>query len=208
MSPKTDLSKWLNDDQARAALGVSQRTLHRLVEGERLHPQFRERGGGKKPERVFDPEAIRAQSPTRPAAVVSDAYALTLKEQPLIPPPMAELAGLLGDEEEGIGAGLEEVGNHLLVALIDRLTQSNAPPKPEPPDTTWVRLSDVAKQVQLTKGTLVKVAKAGGMPVVEDHGIFKMRRVDIPAIDFSSQLLVKPASKRRMVKKRSRKAGK
>jgi hypothetical protein len=161
----SDLSSWLNDEQTRAALGVSPRTLDRMAKD--LRPQRRP-VPGRKPERVFDPEVIYQKAPAPPVSVAMQTVA------PMSPPthPLAELAGL------------PDITWPAIIDMIDHVLQMKTPPSP----AMWIRLNEASQLTGLSRTMLRRLIASGDLKAVKDQAI-KVRREGLDSIDVSGVLM-------------------
>lgn len=167
-----DLSKWINDAEVCAWLGISDRTLYREVKSGALHPQFRPRPGIK-PERVFDPEEVRGRLPAPPMRVMPPVspHAAGSATLPATIPPDAALADT----------------DVIIARLLDMVAESQRPPKP------WATLEEASAELGLSRAFLRRLVKSGALDAVRDRHV-KVRREDLEDLDVSAELL-KPGKK-------------
>jgi len=159
MSPELDLSKWLTESQVAQQLGISERTLRREVAAQKWQARNRPRPG-KKPEIVFDPEAVALRKPGPPTTAVS-------------------IGGVPNDMDSM--AELTESAVAVIPALLDLIDQRAAAmqPKPEP---LWNPLQRASEITGLSEGYLRRMIKADRLPAVVD-GQTKVRTASLETAD-------------------------
>lgn len=178
-----DLSGWLTDTEACARLGISSRTLDREMDAERLHPMKRP-VAGRKPERVWDPEEIRARMPTPPMHVMR-------QSNPSISPALAE-----SSIPPELGLMPADQMMPMIARLVEMVAEARQTPKP------WITLKEAAEATGLSRKFLRRLIAHGSLEGVRDISI-KVHRESLEELDISSEL-VKPAAKKKAPKKRPR----
>ncbi|MGO9893114.1 MAG: helix-turn-helix domain-containing protein [Bryobacteraceae bacterium] len=164
MSPTTDLSSWLPKTVAAARLGISERTLDRLVAGGKGPACTRRQRKGKRPEVVFDPSEVEAIASAVTAVVVSES---SIEER------AAELRPSNGVPASDV------------LALVRQLVSVTPPPAPEAASVSaklFLTLPEAAAYTGLTKGLLRRMVAEGLLAARKDRG-WKIRRVALESID-------------------------
>jgi excisionase family DNA binding protein len=159
---RQDLSLWLTERDAAAALGVSVRTIRRKAEAREIERRARAIPG-RRPEAVFRPvdiERLAAEQPFIPAANGKQApeTALARGEHPSAPRALTQLATFA----------------EALIAAVRANGEPQARPK------AWLGLQEASEYLGLTEGFLRRLARAGKLPSVRDgrQGT-KVRRIDL-----------------------------
>ena len=161
------LDGWLTDQEACARLGVSPRSLHRLVERHQLHPQFRPRSGNR-PQRLFDPEEIQGHLPAPPTRVMPPVSPTVSPVLPTVQPVMPTMAAPAG----ALFSALERFAN----VLADRL----GPPAPQ---ALFLTLEQASEQIGLSVRLLKLLCAKGKIPAIRDNRQWRVKRSDVEGID-------------------------
>lgn len=147
----SDLSAWLNKQEAAQRLGVSERTLDRMAD---KGPERRMRARpGRKPEPVFNPEDVER--------LASKAF--------VVP------AALVPSEELATRQGPPPVLQMLLSVIQSLATTSHAKPQA----ALFLTLDEAAEYSGLSKSFLRRVVREGQIPSVKDGLRTKISRHDL-----------------------------
>lgn len=166
MSPRPDLSSWLNTEQVCAQLGISQRSLSRLVKEGKLTP----RKEGKL--YFFDPEQVRS---LQRAPVMTVQRAVSQPPQPpAIQPQPPVVAGMAGEMED-----------NPLVAALERLLHNYLPPPEPEPLPMFVDVPTASRHTGISDRGLMRIKNAGGVVAIFDERKTKLRTSDLETMDVS-----------------------
>jgi excisionase family DNA binding protein len=164
-----DLSTWLSKPEAAARLGISERTLERMIDADK-GPECRIRPRtGKRPEPVYNPQDV-------------DALAAAAAPKPAVNPPAgpANSRQLVPTGEDSMPSSLA-----LGIELIEQLARiaNRARPEPAPtPPALWLTIPEAAVYTGLSQAFLRRLARSGELPSVRDRKT-KVRRADLDSLD-------------------------
>lgn len=153
-----DLGHWLTRDQAAARLQVSGKTVDRMADRQQLERRMRARPR-RKPEPVFDPQAVDAIAGARSPAIVALSRERTTPAPAATPPAQA--------------TGID------VAAIARAIAQALAPPRTSP---AWLTLPEAAQHTGLSQSLLRRLAKAGHIRAIRD-GSTKLLRDDLDNVD-------------------------
>jgi hypothetical protein len=168
----TDLSTWLSKPEAAARLGISERTLERMVLAGTGPEQRNRPRPGKRPEAVFNPEDVQtfAQAP----AVIAAA-------SPLMPKGVPPSAGHGQEIPPALAA---------LMSVFERMLEMAQRPRLDAPQETsalWLNLAQARAYSGLSIALLRRLIDSGRLPAIQD-GAIKVRRNDLDNIDNVAEL--------------------
>jgi excisionase family DNA binding protein len=174
-----DLSTWLTKADAAARLGLSERTLDRLVAAGK-GPECRDRRRpGKRPEPVYNPrdlDVLAGAAAARPAVIAA--------ASPIGQPQLDVQRAI---DAEGIMWG--EIPRPLGVVLrvIEQLAQITRHPEPAAASPPWLTMREAAKYSGLSESLLRRLARSGELFSVRD-GARKVRRHDLDKLEVLARL--------------------
>jgi len=172
LTTETDLSTWASKPQAAAALGISERTLDRLIaEGKGPERRLRRREG-KRPEPVYNPIDLDTLAAAQPALLHPDSP--------------------LGRPTTAIAARREYLPplHPAALALMDRLITMAQPAQP-PPARPWLTIPEASAYTGLSGTLLRRLVREKRLPAIRDRAV-KLRRSDLDRMaDFHAATLAR-----------------
>lgn len=157
-TPKPDRSTWLSKTQAAAALGVTDRTIDRMVQRGQLHPQHHKQPG-RATSPFFDPEEI---------ARYTGQLDLVPVPPPAVPAPPMPPAATLSDAGQlaALLASLaDQLTSRLTQAVADQLAARDT--RVPIPQRLYLTLAEASAYTGLPRGYLQQLIDAGQLRAVE-----------------------------------------
>jgi excisionase family DNA binding protein len=157
MRKREELSAWLSKRETAASLGMSERTLDRLVQSGR-GPELRQRQRpGRRPEPVYRPEDVERLAAAGAAVAIAPASAIGPRE-----------VAISRQSRHGGGSGGDIVG------IVEQLAALARPAAPRP----WLTIAEASEYSGLSVALLRRLVRSGQLQAIRD-GAVKVRRVDI-----------------------------
>lgn len=170
------LFTWLPKSEAAARLGISERTLDRLISAGK-GPECRNRPRpGKKPEPVYNPADVDAlvEAANKPAIFAASS--------PIGPASTTALAPAGGSSmPPGLATALRFIDQLATIAQRPRLDP------PVPAATPWMTIDQAAAYTGLSVTFLRRLVRSGELPSVRDRST-KVRRTDLDNLDISDKV--------------------
>jgi excisionase family DNA binding protein len=155
-----DLSTWLTEPEAAAALQISPRTLRRMCADGRGPQSAMRPVPGRKPERVYDQERV------------DELASQSAPPQALIAVPVEEPRALARTLNVPTLAAAGDVMS--VLQQFAAILRPSATPGP----TAWLTLDEAAAYSGLSRTFLARMVQDGELPSVRDRSI-KVRRADL-----------------------------
>jgi len=162
----SDLATWLDKPSAAARLGISERTLDRLVEKGRPERRMRPRPNTK-PEPVYNPDDIEAMAASA--------------NPPVAMPPGQTIATTHGTGNAGglvLASQFAEQFFEKLASATQPQPQQPVRPVPRP----WMTIQEASDYSGLSKACLRRLVKEGTLNGILDRST-KVRKVDLDNLD-------------------------